>query len=185
MHFIVLLLVQSIKHLDLHCQQVNIISTLISTGQRRSKRRHKRIEWINTEDREIMIMYTSYKSYKEAKCRYRKIQNEEINVVELKYYSELDESAECDVRLFWHIVNRRRKTKSSNVCKLVTDEETASSPEVISKAFADHFSKLYIPNDHPNYDHDFKLHIKNKVKTLDSNRDNSCNDLICPVELSE
>ena len=43
------------------------------------------------------------------------IQNEEINVVELKYYPELDESAEYDVRLFWHIVNRRRKTKSSNV----------------------------------------------------------------------
>ena len=42
---------------------------------------------------------------------------------------------------------------------MATLQKTANSPEEISDAFADHFSKLYIPNDHPNYDNDFKLHI--------------------------
>ena len=55
----------------------------------------------------------------------------------------------------------------------------------MSDIFEDHFSKLYIPNDHPNYDKDFKLHIQNKVKTFGSNLDNDSNDIICPVRLSE
>ena len=96
--------------------------------------RQKHIEWIK-HGRSRNPENFHYKLYKKAKCNFRKIQKEEINAIELKYYSELDESAECDVRHFWHIVNRRRKTKSSTVCKLVTDEKTASSPEEISDIF--------------------------------------------------
>ena len=70
---------------------------------------------------------------------FRKTQKEEINAIELKYYTE---SVECDVRHFWKIVNSRRKTKSS-ICKLVTREKTASNPEDISDVFAEHFSTLY------------------------------------------
>lgn len=146
--------------------------------------RLKRIEWIkHGRPRHKDNIY--YKSYIDAKHKFRKIQKEEINATEFKYYSELDESAECDVRLFWHTVNKRRKAKSSMVCQLVTDEDVANSPDEISKVFADHFSKLYIPNDHSNYDNDFKLYIENKMKSLGSNPDNNCSDLICPVELSE
>ena len=146
--------------------------------------RQKRIDWIkHGRSRNPEDVY--YKSYKKAKCNFRKIQKEEINAIELKYYSELDESAECDVRHFWHIVNSRRKTKSLSACKLVVEEKTANSPEEISDAFADHFSKLYIPNDHPNYDNDFKLHIQNKVKAFTNNAENANNDLICPVGLNE
>ncbi|MCG8079181.1 MAG: endonuclease/exonuclease/phosphatase family protein, partial [Candidatus Thiodiazotropha taylori] len=147
--------------------------------------RHQRIEWLKRgRPRSPDNIY--YKNYKNAKRTFRKIQTDEINAVERKYYSELDKSAECDVRLFWHVVNKRRKSKSSAVCRLVTDENATSCPEEISETFANHFAQLYVPYDHTRYDKDFKLHIENKVKSLKTiPSNNRCNDLIRPVGLSE
>ena len=128
---------------------------------------------------------TYFRSYKEAKSRFRKVQKEAINTIELKYYSELDQTAECDIRLFWRLVNKRRKAKSSMVCKLVNDDTVSNDPKEISNIFADHFSNLYIPKDHAHFDSNFKLEIENKVASFNANEENNCFVLTCPVELSE
>ena len=146
--------------------------------------RFKRIEWIK-QGRPRNSEKIFYKSYKEAKGIFRKVQKEAINNFELKYYSDLNESAECDVRVFWQLVNKRRKVKSSMVNKLKIGQRVANDPEEISQTFADHFSCIYIPKDHASYDNTFKSNIENKLKSIDNNAENNSSDLVCPVELCE
>ena len=154
------------------------------TAEVKHAHRNQRIEWVK-QGRPRGRDNAYYRSYKEAKSKFRKIQKEAISAVEFKYYSELEESAECDIRLFWQLVNKRRKTKSSTVCKLVTDEKVSNDPKEISTIFADHFSSLYIPKDHVNYDGNCKLEIENKRKLFDTNEENNSDLLTCAVELSE
>ena len=71
-----------------------------------------------------------------------------ITNIKLKYYSDRNESAECDVRVFWQLVNNRRKVRSSMVNKLNIGQRVANDPEEISQTFADHFSSIYIPKNH-------------------------------------
>ena len=73
------------------------------------QQRQKRVEWVK-QGRPRNNENVYYRSYKDAK-RFRKIQWNAINTIELKYNSELDETAECDTRLFW-----RRKTKQLYSC---------------------------------------------------------------------
>ena len=86
--FMVLSLKQYTRHQRNHYHLVDIINMQSPIGQRRSKLHikisgKKRIDWIkHGRSRNPEDVY--YKSYKKAKCNFRKIRKEEINAIELK-----------------------------------------------------------------------------------------------------
>ena len=87
-----------------------------------TEQRNKRGEWIE-QGRPRQRENAFFASYKESKSRFRKLQKAAIANVELKYYIDLDSSATCDIHYFWHLVNRRRKIKSSNGSKIKSGNE--------------------------------------------------------------
>lgn len=79
-----------------------------------TEQRNKRKEWVK-QGRPRNRDNVYYKTYKDSKRSLRNIQKEAINKVEFKYYSDLKSSADCDIRLFWQLVNKRRKAKPSYI----------------------------------------------------------------------
>ena len=97
-----------------------------------TQERNKRRQWVEhgrPRNREDFF----YRSYKESKRHFRKLQKSAIANIELKYYKDLNSSADCDMRHFWHLVNQRRKIKSSSVCKLKRGDTSAFILLPISK----------------------------------------------------
>lgn len=108
------------------------------------EQRKRRIDWIiNGRSRNKDDVF--YKSYKTAKRKFLKAQTNAIYEIEMKYYSNLESSADCDIRYFWQLVNKRRKTKTSAVSALTANGQTISDPEDISECFADYFSSIFTP----------------------------------------
>ena len=89
------------------------------------------------------------------------------------------------MRQFWHLVNQRRKIKSSTVCKLKSGDAILNTPEDISESFATYFSSIFIPTETNNFDSDFKQLIESRVISFDKEQSYGCENLSCPVELSE
>ena len=113
------------------------------------------------------------------------LQKAAIANVELKYYIDLDASATCDMRYFWHLVNRRRKIKCSNISKIKSDSEVLNCPDKISDAFAASFADLFTPKDTGNFDSDFKIWVESKVESFKTEQSRDSENLSCPVEVSE
>ena len=149
-----------------------------------TQQRLKRKQWIE-HGRPRNQDNPFYRSYKDSKRRFRTLQKAAIANVELKYYQDLNSSAECDMRQFWHLVNQRRKIKSSTVCKLKSGDAILNTPEDISESFATYFSNIFIPTETNNFDSDFKQLIESRVNSFDNEQSYGCENLSCPVELSE
>ena len=148
------------------------------------EQRNKRSEWI-AQGRPRHRDNVFFASYKESKSRFRKLQKAAIANVELKYYIDLDSSAACDMRYFWHLVNKRRKIKSSNVSKIKSNGQVLNSPDKISDAFATSFAELFTPKDTGNFDDGFKTWVERKVGSFINERNCESETLSCPVELSD
>ena len=146
------------------------------------EQRKRRIDWIvNGRSRNKDDGF--YKSYKKAKRKFRKAQTDAIYEIEMKYYSDLESSADCDIRYFWQVVNKRRKTKTSAVSALTANGQTISDPEDISECFADYFSSTFTPSDNSEYDDTFKQSIKQKLSNILKEPDDAADDLTSPVAL--
>ena len=148
--------------------------------------RQKRIEWIH-KGRPRDKTDCFYKNYKLSKQKFRKAQKDAIANVETTYFSELETSADCDIRYFWHLVNKRRVTKRTAVNELKVNGSTVKSPEGIAESFADFFSNIFTPSCNPKYDEDFRKEIESKVHNIRNTprSDDEHDDLTCPVELQE
>ena len=148
------------------------------------EQRNKRREWIEQGNPRHQSN-AFFAAYKEAKSRFRKLQKAAIANVELKYYIDLDASATCDMRYFWHLVNRRRKIKCSSISKIKSDSEVLNCPDKISDAFAASFADLFTPKDTGNFDSDFKIWVESKVESFKTEQSRDSENLSCPVEVSE
>ena len=127
----------------------------------------------------------SLQPYKESKSRFRSLQKAATANLGLKYYVDLDSSATCDMRYFWHLVNRRRKIKLSNVSKIKSGSEVINIPDKISEAFAASFADLFTPKETSSFDNYFKSLVEKRVKSFKKEQSLDNDNLSCPVELSE
>ncbi len=110
--------------------------------------------------------YPSYINYKNAKRHFINAQKRAIESVEQQFVMQLNESAECDNKLFWSLV-KRRKGKKQNTCnQLITESGITRDPSQIAEGFTTYYKQLYSPLNEHHFDNDFKLHVENEISKL-------------------
>ena len=126
-----------------------------------SIQRMKRNTWIS-EGRPRGNGFQAYKDYKTAKANFRRCQNRAKYAVDQQFCNSLNEAAECDLRLFWRLLDRQKQRKSSKlVTQIIDDGVQLNNPDEISNAFRKHYANLFIPIKNSNYDDVFKAEIVN------------------------
>jgi len=151
------------------------------TLQRRLRR-----SWIS-EGRPRGNIFTSYREYKQAKRAFKTVQNAASRSVEQNLYNELNYTAECDIRLFWSKV----RSLNNNHSKLITGIRNAggthcNTPPDIATAFCEHYSALFIPVAHPEYDESFaKTATISVTEYLTSDFNNDCTSLNNRISYSD
>ncbi|CAG2200520.1 unnamed protein product [Mytilus edulis] len=124
--------------------------------------------WIN-HGRPRGKSFPSYVEYKSAKNEFRNRQRFAYNAYMDNTYREIDEAAECDVRLFWRLISRRKCRKTNQISEILHDNRQCKSPEDISNAFADFYAGVYTPSENAKFDSDFKAYVTEFVdRTLES-----------------
>ncbi len=78
---------------------------------------------------------------------------------------QLNESAECDNKLFWSLVKRRKGKKQLTCNQLITESGITRDPSQISEGFTNYYTQLYSPLNEDHFDNEFKLHIENEDLT--------------------
>ena len=122
--------------------------------------RNLRRIWIN-ENRPRGRQYQSYLNYKNAKANFRKLQRQESERYYDKIYSDLDEAAGLDFRLFWKML-RNKKQKSKVTCsKIVVGNQTYTPEANVPNGFAIYFQNIFnYENDHPSTTFDNYIQLK-------------------------
>ena len=112
--------------------------------------------------------HQSYANYKSAKNAFRKIQRLESNKYIDKVFSDLDEAAELDCRLFWRLLRNFKNKPYQSCIKLNFDGKEYRSPHDVANGFSKYFesilSDLSIINDNTGDDRAaFIKYIQTKV----------------------
>ncbi len=97
--------------------------------------RSRRVEWIlsgRPRDRDN----PQYIAYKAAKREFKHAQAHAIEMIQTNFYSDLDASSNCDMRLFWSLVNTKRKKKRNAITHLLTDNGTSTNQMKLQIYFA-------------------------------------------------
>ncbi|XP_033745741.1 uncharacterized protein LOC117331249 [Pecten maximus] len=104
--------------------------------------RTKRKIWIEA-GRPRGNQYDAYREYKAAKRHFRELHEKAYTDYETNMNEELNVAADCDIRLFWQLI-RRRKKQPPNICnEIKMNNAIARDPESIANQFANFFEKLY------------------------------------------
>ncbi|CAG2249401.1 unnamed protein product [Mytilus edulis] len=104
------------------------------------------------EGRPRGMQHESYFNYKRVKRDFRNIQKLANEQYIEETYDDINNAAECDIRLFWKLI-KRQKPKHSKVCQQIKHNNIVhTSPESICNAFAIYFEDLYTPADSPTFD---------------------------------
>ncbi|CAG2221397.1 unnamed protein product [Mytilus edulis] len=136
--------------------------------QAHTAERLARRKWIN-QGRPRGANFPSYVEYKSAKNEFRNRQRFAYNAYMDNTYREIDEAAECDVRLFWRLISRQKNRKTNQISEILHHNRKCKSPEDISNAFADFYADVYTPTENSKFDNDFKVHVTEFVdRTLES-----------------
>ena len=63
-------------------------------------------------------------------------------------FRNIDEAAECDLRLFWKLIHRQKPRASRHYPEIVDRRgDVQNDPDGVAEAFADHFQNVYTPHD--------------------------------------
>ncbi|VDI24480.1 Hypothetical predicted protein [Mytilus galloprovincialis] len=129
--------------------------------QAHTKERNMRRVWMQ-DGRPRGMQHESYFNYKRAKRDFRNIQKLANEQYIEETYDDINNAAECDIRLFWKLI-KRQKPKHSKVCQQIKHNNIVhTSPESICNAFANYFEDLYTPADTSTFD-DPTLNEMNKA----------------------
>ena len=71
-----------------------------------------------------------------------------------------------DSRLFWRLVNAKRKNAGSAPGSKIN---SASAPQEITDEWAKHFKKLYTPSDDTRFDNEHKSYISRQLQIINEN----------------
>ncbi|CAG2216477.1 unnamed protein product [Mytilus edulis] len=110
--------------------------------------------------------FDSYRIYKRAKSEFRRVQQAANEQYMQKCYDDLNETAECDIRLFWKQIKRFKGRSSKIYPEIVYENKVYSSPESVANCFAEYFHELYQPKDSDNFDNEFKCSIESVYKDI-------------------
>jgi exonuclease III len=100
-----------------------------------SEQRRLRRIWIS-EGKPRGKCSVSFTNYKNAKRKFKQDQVKAISDVDRQFYENLEEHAECDSKLFWRTVNRRRKKKQNIVRGIISDDNSVQdNPIDIAESF--------------------------------------------------
>ncbi|CAG2248802.1 unnamed protein product [Mytilus edulis] len=103
--------------------------------------RSMRKRWL-ADGRPRGMSHESYKHYKKAKYEFRNVQNAAYEQYIQKCYDDINEAAECDIRLFWKLVKRCKPSTSRIYPEIIHNGDTCNDPESIANAFMDYFSNI-------------------------------------------
>ncbi|CAC5401107.1 unnamed protein product [Mytilus coruscus] len=116
-----------------------------------TKERSMRRVWMQ-DGRPRGMQHESYFNYKRAKRDFRNIQKLANERYIEETYDDINNAAECDIRLFWKLI-KRHKPKHSKVCQQIKHNNIVhTSPDSICNAFANYFEDLYTPADTSTFD---------------------------------
>ncbi|CAC5367856.1 NOM1 [Mytilus coruscus] len=112
------------------------------------------------------VSFPSYVEYKSAKNEFRNRQRFAYSAYMDNTYREIDEAAECDVRL---LISRQKSRKTNQISELLHHNRLCKSSEDISNAFADFYADVYTPTVNAKFDSDFRAYVTEFVdRTLES-----------------
>ncbi|CAG2209672.1 unnamed protein product [Mytilus edulis] len=113
--------------------------------------RSMRKRWL-AEGRPRGMSHESYKRFKKAKYEFRNVQNAAYEQYIQKCYDDINEAAECDIRLFWKLVKRCKPSTSRIYPEIIHNGDTCNDPESIANAFMDYFSNICTTNNTDTFD---------------------------------
>ena len=122
--------------------------------------RAKRRIWM-AEGRPRGMRHPSYREYKRAKRCFRNALDAEHEKYMRETYRDIDEAAECDIRLFWRLT-KRKKPRSTRIYPEIVDNSGNShrDPVGVADSFASFFEEVYSPLSDIDFDSDFKTEIE-------------------------
>lgn len=109
-----------------------------------------RLVWIN-DGRLRVVKQNSYKNNKRAKRNFRNELNDEHDCYMSGVFKDIDESSECDARLFWKLIRRLKPRSSHTYHVFVYNDEQFDVPPV----FLLQLQSINIAEEKTNYYLDF------------------------------
>ena len=123
--------------------------------------RKARTEWIQADrprDKENDL-YTSYKRAKDLfRSSQRRASDEYIN----KSIKEMENAADCNLRLFWQLVKKKKSKPSDSCVEIIIEDQVLSSPDLVLGAFENYYKDVFTPKDDSKFDDNFKCEIESK-----------------------
>ncbi|KAK3084049.1 hypothetical protein FSP39_007309 [Pinctada imbricata] len=117
--------------------------------------RSKRRVWM-LEGRPRGMIFDSFREYKRAKRSFRNALTLAHDQYIQETFRDIDEAAECDVRLFWKLIHKQKPRSSRHYPEIVDKHGNSyNDPSGVAECFADHFQDIYTPCDET-FDQDFK-----------------------------
>ncbi|KAJ8321598.1 hypothetical protein KUTeg_000069 [Tegillarca granosa] len=112
------------------------------------------------------FQHVSYANYKAAKDCIRRVQKAASEKHLEETYSDIDRAAGLDIRLFWKLINAKRKKTNKVYPEIIVNGEMFTNPEEVAGAFSLYFEQVYERSDGQNFDGDFEQLVENAVDKL-------------------
>ena len=87
--------------------------------------------WVS-EGRPRGMIHESYYNYKRAKRDFRNIQSAAYEKYINETLDDINHAAECDIRLFWKMINRQKPKRRQCVPEIIISDVTYKSPESVT-----------------------------------------------------
>ncbi|MEW8546047.1 MAG: reverse transcriptase family protein [Candidatus Thiodiazotropha sp.] len=125
------------------------------------KERQERVEWLKAgrpRDKTNVL----YSNYKYAKEQFRIAQRSASEDYMEKSINEIQNAAECDIRLFWKLTKKFKHNNSYSNIQLVQDGKVLTSLDMVLNAFETFYSDIYTEKSNPEFDENYKQQIEAK-----------------------
>lgn len=121
------------------------------------------------------VFFTNYKA---AKRIFINAQKNAISDVNKKYYDDLNETAECDMRLFWSLIKRRKGKRSNPVNEISRGDHLTREPAEIAQTFRDYYANVFTPKNNERFDNIFLNNLDESVRMFEESDDYSEDDIL-------
>ncbi|KAJ8305664.1 hypothetical protein KUTeg_016209 [Tegillarca granosa] len=108
----------------------------------------------------------AYANGKKAKDQFRNVQKKASENYMEQVYKDIDQAAECDIHLFWRLINSKKPRSSRIYPEITYKGKIHTDPKDIVDCFADYFEDMYRVRDNPNFDTQFQSHVSKSVETI-------------------
>ena len=133
--------------------------------QAHAQEREMRSIWVS-EGRPRGMHHPSFCKYKRAKRQFRKCQSLAFEQYIKNTYTDIDNAAGCDVRLFWKLISKQKPRQNRIYPEIIYDGKTANSPDSVAEVFASYFEDIYTPQNNKSYKEENLLNINAQYKDI-------------------